>query len=402
MRRFGLISLVVVTFVGMAAAQQPAAVIPNHHEVKYVIFMVPDGMGLSDVTAVRIQKNGINGAPLWLETLEHIGYQRTYSEKNTVTDSSAAASAWACGEKFVNNEVCFHTDGRPYNPSLLELAQLRGLATGLVATQTVTHATPAAFASHPSARACEQEIARQYVQVTQPDLMLGGGRSKFISMVTDSCGTAGDFAAQAVAHGYRYVTTKTELEAAVAAGDRKLLGLFASSNLTPEYLRTSTPSAATQPRLPEMTTAALSVLEKNPAGFFVMIEGSLIDSGNHDENLPYQYGELSAFDEAVKEVLGWIDASPERREHTLLVIAPDHETGGFGVKGTEKPGGEPLGYFYAGWTFPPIDPNIPDLKEAHHTGGDVMIWSQGPGSEALGRAIDNTFVYEVVKSALKL
>ncbi len=281
------------------------------------------------------------------------------------------------------------------------MAQLRGMATGLVATQTITHATPAAFASHVYARACEQEIARQYIQVTQPDLMLGGGNAKFISSVTDGCGTAGDFAALAVDHGYSYVTTKAALDAAVTAGNRKLLGLFASSNLTPEYLRPLTPSAATQPRLPEMTKAALAVLEKNPAGFFVMIEGSLIDSGNHDENLPYQYGELSAFDEAVKEVLDWIDASPERREHTLLIIAPDHETGGFAVKGTEKPGAEPLGYFYAGWAFPPIDPNIPDLKEAHHTGGDVMIWSQGPGSEALNRAMENTWVYAVVSAVLK-
>ncbi len=400
MKRVFLITLVVAMVACLASAQN-APVLANHHEVKYVIFMVPDGMGLADVTAVRIQKNGISGAPLWLETLEHIGYQRTYSEKNTVTDSSAAASAWACGEKFVNNEVCFHVDGRPHNVSLLELAKLRGMATGLVATQTVTHATPASFAAHIDRRACEQEIARQYVQQTQPDVMLGGGKSKFISTVPDACGTAGDFAAQAVSLGYTYVTTAAELDTAVQAGPTKLLGLFAGSNLTPEYLRPTTPAAANQPRLPDMTAVALSILEKHPGGFFVMIEGSLVDSGNHDENLPYQYGELAAFDESVKRVLDWIDARPERREHTLLIIPVDHETGGFAVKGTEKPGGEPLGYFYAGWTFPPIDPNIPDLREAHHTGGDVMIWSQGPGSEALNRAMENTWVYAVVAAVLK-
>jgi alkaline phosphatase len=278
MKRLLLTGFVFATYACLATAQNPA-VIANHHEVKYVIFMVPDGMGLADVTAVRIQKNGISGSPLWLETLDHIGYQRTYTEKNTVTDSAAAASAWACGEKFVNNEICRHADGRPNNLSLLELAKLHGMATGLVATQTITHATPAAFAAHVNLRSCEQEIARQYVQLTQPDVMLGGGKSKFISTAADACGTGGDFAAQAVSQGYAFVTTKEELDVAVAAGGRKLVGLFANSNLTPEYLRASTPSAATQPRLPEMTNAALSVLEKNPAGFFVMIEGSLIDSG---------------------------------------------------------------------------------------------------------------------------
>lgn len=89
-------------------------------------FMVPDGMGLADVTAARIFKNGIDGAPLHFETLDHIGYQRTYSSNSTITDSAPAASAWACGEKFNNGEICFHADGRPHLPSILELAKRRG------------------------------------------------------------------------------------------------------------------------------------------------------------------------------------------------------------------------------------------------------------------------------------
>src|SRR5512133_1862216 len=90
---------------------------------KYVIIMVPDGMGLADITAARIKKNGISGAPLALETLDRIGYARTYSGDNTVTDSAAAASAMGCGEKFGNGEICLHADGRRNNPSLLELAR---------------------------------------------------------------------------------------------------------------------------------------------------------------------------------------------------------------------------------------------------------------------------------------
>jgi alkaline phosphatase len=114
----------------------------DNHEVKYVIFMVPDGMGLADVTAARLRKNGPSGAPLALETLEQIGYQRTYSADNTITDSAAAGSAWSCGEKFANGEICFHANGRPNNPTLLELAKWNGMATGLVAISTITHATP--------------------------------------------------------------------------------------------------------------------------------------------------------------------------------------------------------------------------------------------------------------------
>lgn len=243
MKRCLFIAFLFATVTLLAAAQQ-GSVLPNQHEVKYVIFMVPDGMGLADVTAARAQENGLAGAPLWLETLEHIGYQRTYSEENTITDSSAAASAWACGEKFVNNEVCFHADNRPHNFSLLELAKQRGLATGLVATQTITHAAPASFGAHVANRNCEKEIARQYVEQTQPDIMLGGGRANFISTTPDACGTMGDFVAEAQLVGYTYITTADALNAAVQSGQHKLLGLFSGSFLLPEILR---PPGTTQP-----------------------------------------------------------------------------------------------------------------------------------------------------------
>ncbi len=387
----------------------------NQHEVKQVIIMVPDGMGLADVTATRILLNcgtvpgeplagcdeGPGGPPLNLETLEHVGYLRTYSKTNTITDSSAAASAFACGEKFVNNEVCFHADGTPHNPSVLELAQKKGMATGLVATQTITHATPASFGSHLANRNCETEIARQYIEETRPDVLLGGGQSKFNPSSPDVCGVQGNFIAEAMTTGYTYVTSKAAMDSAAESGINRLLGLFKSGSLTPEYQRTA---GSTEPRLPDMTAAALRILERNKAGFFLMVEGSLVDSGNHAESLDYQYGEMKAFDEAVKVVLDWINASPSRQQHTLLIVLPDHETGGFAVRGVGIKGGElpnaGLGPFEAAWVFTLV-PGDPNDFEAHHTGGDVVMWSQGPGSEALARPIDNTFVYQVVKDALK-
>jgi len=176
-----LCSIAIATSIAMVVllvSTAPVAIAEgeNNHEAKNIIFMVPDGMGLSDVTAARIYKNGLDGAPLIFETLENIGYQRTYSADSIITDSAAAASTWACGEKFNNIEVCAHSDGRPHNLSILELARDEGKATGLVATYTITHATPAAFGSHIPNRNCENEIARQYIEETEPDLMLGGGR----------------------------------------------------------------------------------------------------------------------------------------------------------------------------------------------------------------------------------
>jgi alkaline phosphatase len=182
---------------------------------------------------------------------------RTFSKTNTITDSSAAASAYACGEKFVNNEVCFHADGAPYNPTLLELAKAQGMKTGLVVTQTVTHATPAAFAAHLANRNCETTIAGQYIAKTRPGILLGGGQTTFKPASPDVCGGTGDYIAVAQGTGYTYVDTKDKMLQAASTHTLPLLGLFASKNLTPEYLR---PASTTQPRLPEMTAAALQML----------------------------------------------------------------------------------------------------------------------------------------------
>jgi alkaline phosphatase len=348
--------------------------------------MVPDGMGLADVTAARIFKNGIDGAPLSFETLDHIGYQRTYSANSTITDSAPAASAWACGEKFNNGEICFHGDGRPYFPSILELAKRTGRGTGLVATSTITHATPAAFGAHVVNRNCETEIARQYIEVTRPDVILGGGAAKFNPANPDRCGTKGDFVSKAELSGYTVVQTRQEMKEGVDAGVWKILGLFTADGMTPEVLRSS---GTTEPRLPEMTIAALDILQRNEKGFFLMVEGSQVDWANHANDLRYQIGETLAFDEAVKAVLDWINANPRRRDQTLLIVSPDHETGGFSINGPASRLLRAGEFVEAAWT----------TKD--HSGTDVLVWGQGPGSAAVGRALNNTDLYNVMKRALK-
>jgi alkaline phosphatase len=232
----------------------------NRRGARNVIFMVPDGMGLADVTAARIHKNGIDGAPLHFETLDHIGYQRTYSADSTISDSASAASAWACGEKFNNGEICFHGNGRPHLPSILELAKRAGRGTGLVATSTITHATPASFGAHVVNRNCETEIARQYIEVTRPDVLLGGGAAKFKPAKPDACGATGDYISKAAQSGYKVVRTRQEMKEGAAAGAGKVLGLFTPGGMTPEILRTP---GTSEPRLPEMTVTALAILDRN-------------------------------------------------------------------------------------------------------------------------------------------
>jgi alkaline phosphatase len=353
-----------------------------------IIFMVGDGMGLSNVNAARIYKNGLDGGPLNMETLPVIGYQRTYSRNSTITDSASAASAWACGEKFDNGEICKHFENESYPRSILELAKEKLKATGLVATSTITHATPAAFGAHVTDRSCEKEIARQYIELTTPDVILGGGKDNFYSFTGDPCGTYGDFLREAKNNGYTLVYTGVEMKEAISQKVTKILGVFSNKNMVPEYKRTSD---TREPKLHEMTAAALAVLDKNPQGFFLLVEGSQIDGGNHSNNFEYMVGELLAFDQAVRVVLEWINEKPERKKNTLLIITSDHEVGGFAIVGPSDtlPKKNDLNSIEVGWI------------SRKHTGGDTIIWSQGPGSQKLGKALDNTDIYKVMVNAFK-
>jgi alkaline phosphatase len=364
-----------------------------------IIFMVPDGMGLTDVTAARIFKHGSAGGRLSLETLSTIGYQRTHSADSSVTDSAAAASAWASGDKFRNGEISCHDDDQDGKceptpgPTILETAKEKGKSTGLVVTSTVTHATPAAFGAHVPWRKCEKEIARQYIKVTGVDVILGGGLKHFKStgIQADKCGTFGNFIVDAESKGYDVVYTGKELDGAVAKGSKRILGLFTSKGKTPELFRLDPKKHYRQeePTLPQMTAAALKTLERDEDGFFLLVEGSQIDWANHHNDVAYQVSETLAFDAAVQVVLKWVDEKPSRRQHTLVIIAPDHETGGFAINDTRKGEYQPGDLVHGAWTT------------TGHTAGDVLIWSQGPGSAFLGRAMDNTDIYKVMREVVR-
>jgi alkaline phosphatase len=369
------------------AAEITTQASPRIEQAKNIIFMVPDGMGLSYVTAARIFLGGVNGAPLEFETLNHIGYQRTHSLNSVVTDSAAAASAWACGEKFVNNEISFHEAEGTAPETILDIARDLGKATGLVATSTITHATPGAFGAHVKTRKCEKEIARQYIEETKVDVLLGGGVSTFRSTTADQCGTSGDFIAAAQDAGYRVALKPWQLPANYNANPpKKLLGLFAQDGLTPEYQRDATTD---EPHLSEMTWWALRSLETDPDGFFLMVEGSQIDWAGHANDQDYLLGEMVAFNDAVGVVKLWLETHPTEAARTLVIVVADHETGGYAVNG---PYDEQLldsgSTVEAGWTHD------------DHTDEDTIIWSQGPCSDMLAKAVDNTYLFSVMKTAL--
>lgn len=377
----------------------------SKRKAKNVILMVPDGMGLSDVTAARVFKSGPDGEPLSFEKLPVIGYQRTHSANSLVTDSAAAAGAWATGEKFANGEVSCHSEGGTScveSPkTILEIAKAKGKATGLIATSDVTHATPAVFAAHMFSRNCEAAIGQQMLN-SGVDVILGGG----IDSNKDGLGCpvveASEVIASAPGLGYTVVETLQDLNNAVDGGSEKILGLFKLKGKTPEnfWIDANVGYPVEEPTLYEMTAAALDVLEKDRDGFFLMVEGSQIDWANHgnrygiDENIDpnsdnTQLGEMLAFDAAVETVMSWVNSNRRRKNSTLVIVVSDHETGGFHINGPYGEQAQQGDLIEDGWTT------------GGHTAQDTVIWSQGPGSFALGRAIDNTDVFYIMKKYMR-
>ncbi|ALC92639.1 alkaline phosphatase [Bacillus sp. FJAT-18017] len=294
------------TFLSGSSADAGTTYKSNHGKVKNVIFMVPDGYSASYATNYRWFK----GKESQMDSIL-VGMHRTYSANSEVTDSAAAGTAMATGVKTNNGMISTTPDGKEVK-TILETVEEKGKATGLVATSTITHATPAVFASHVPSRADEAAIAPQLIE-NGVDVILGGGKKYFPDALL----------ADAREDGYKVVADRNGL--AGASKSNKLIGLFADDALAPEIDR----DATNQPSLAEMTDSALKVLKKDKDGFFLMVEGSQIDWAGHDHDAAWAMNDVKAFEEAVAKAL----AFAKKDKHTLVVIAGDHDTGGMSVGG---------------------------------------------------------------------
>lgn len=293
---------------GAAGAQTPPtldAPAPRRTNLpRNVVLMIADGFGPASVTLGAAAK----GAPLAFDSVL-VGSVETSATDSRVTDSAAGATAYACGLKTYNGAIGVDDAGAPCR-TVLEAAGARGLATGLVATSRITHATPASFASHVPQRADEAEIARQ-LAASGVDLMVGGGLRFFDREALGAL----------AARGAAVATDR--------AGYDALNGLPAAALLAPDHLAYEIDRDETdQPALAEMATRALDLLsasaEGRENGFFLMIEGSRIDHAAHGNDPAGHLGDILAYDAAVAAVLAWAAADG----HTLVVSTADHETGG--------------------------------------------------------------------------
>lgn len=278
----------------------------SNGKVKNVIFMIPDGYSASYATSYRWYKGEESAMDPLL-----VGMHRTYSADTEVTDSAAAGTAMATGVKTNNGMISTSPKGKKLK-TILQAAEAAGKSSGLIATSTITHATPAVFASHVASRADEANIAPQLLE-NDVDVILGGGKKYFPSSLLK----------QAEKNGYKIVSDRYDLNKNNKAN--KMIGLFAEEGMAAELDRDKT----NQPSLAEMTDSALKILNKNKDGFFLMVEGSQIDWAGHAHDAAWAMKDSQAFEEAVEKALDFAKKDKE----TLIVIASDHDTGGMSVGG---------------------------------------------------------------------
>lgn len=291
-----------------------------------VILLIGDGMGPAQVALAEMYGREVHGRGLrMLEAADRgrLGLSLTSSADSLVTDSAAAATAIATGHKTNNGAISQDPQGKRL-PTILELARDKGLSTGLVVTCTITHATPACFAAHVPNRASEADIAVQ-MATAGVDVLLGGGLGFFRPKALGGARSDGrDLLENMRQSGYAVVRTRQELSDCPA---RRVLGLFADGYLAPAFVRQSQDPG--QPRLAEMTGRAIDTLSRARKGFFLMVEGSQIDSRCHGNDAAGALHEVLEFDEAVGVALDFA----RRHRDTLVIITGDHETGGLVVTG---------------------------------------------------------------------
>ncbi|AMM96468.1 alkaline phosphatase [Bacillus pumilus] len=303
-----------VTPVSTNAADKKQTKIP-----KNIIFIVGDGMGMPVIKAYRTFKQEKLGSPkaqtVWDPHL--VGMQTTHPDdpRDNITDSAAAATAMATGKKTYNDAIAVNQDKEPLR-SVVEAAKEAQMKTAFVVSSDITDATPAAFGTHNVSRKNKEQIADHFFDEKiggehKVDILLGGGMQYFDRKDRD-------LVKEFKKSGYSILRSKDDL---TSQSSSKMLGLFQEDELDRAIDR---PKHV--PTLKDMTLAALTQLNQdNSHGFFMLLEGSTIDSAGHENDVVGAMSEMEDFEKAVQTALQFA----KKDQETLVVITADHATGGF-------------------------------------------------------------------------
>lgn len=330
---------------------------------KNIILLIGDGMGITQITAGLYS----NGNQLNLEKFKHIGLHKTYSSDDLITDSAAGATAFSAGVKTYNGAIGVDADTL-FVPTILEEAEQHHKSTGLVATSTIVHATPASFIAHQKSRRMYEAIASDFLK-TDIDVFIGGGKKFFDRRESDNRNLLDELKQNDYLVKDYFNSNLKDIR---VKPNQKIVYLTADED--------PIPVAQGRDYLEEASMLAINQLSNNSKdGFFLMIEGSQIDWGGHANKSDYIVSEFLEFDTVIGRVLDWAMAD----KNTLVIVTADHETGGYAINGGT------------------MDSLETAFTSTYHTADLIPVFAYGPGSEAFNGIYENTAIYHKMRAAFR-
>ena len=390
-----------------------------------IILFVGEGLAPGRLAATRVYAGGADTA-LSLDSMPHAALVRNYSGDFAAPDRAAAATAMATGVKGNNKSIGTDPAAAPV-ANLIELARRAGRATGLVTDGNITDPTGAAFFAHSAEPAGPAEIARQMVDSSEIDLVLGGGAREFLPEAKDGNRKDGrDLLLEIRRKGFDLVRTKAELEAIPDWRRPKLFGVFSSGELA---FSDQIEARSEQPSLPDLVRRAIELLQYNRAGYFLVVDAGLMRKAAEQNDAEHTLAETVEFDRAVAVARRYAGAT------STIIVCGDVAIGGLNLNGypfrTDR-GIAVLGLNSAGdpwfsWASgpkgarsygaaklaanqsPPDAASPPEIIQepaafyapmALDTVEDVVAFGAGPGADALHGSIDNTAIFKLIRDLL--
>jgi alkaline phosphatase len=353
MKKISLTASIIATVVIFLALGASA----GEERPKNIVFLIGDGMGVAHLTLGDLALGGLSA-----ERMPVGGLVRTVPYGGLVTDSAASGTAMVSGTKTRNRMISISPEGDTLK-TVFEFAEERGLSTGLVATSSITHATPAVFVAHVSDRGMEPEIARQMTR-SGVDLLMGGGWAYFVPKSVAGSKRTDDL--DLMAELMERIPVARSIAEMHGLGEVSSAAVFLAPRECP-------PASEREWTLAELTSKALEILSRNDKGFILMVEGSQIDWSGHDRDGEGIRHEMIDFDGAVGAALDFAEEDGE----TLVIMTSDHETGGLSLNGTED---------YSSVMMEPV------FTTDVHTIEMVPLFAFGPGAAAFGGIHDNTSI----------
>lgn len=439
-----------LTLICLACSLAAAAYTQENAEsgpvAKNIIVMVADGWGFNHVLATDFYTDGEAGAQIYEKEFSGYGMDthslkvRPYDPEaawsdfswvaKEATDSAASATAMSTGVKTLNGAIGVDENNNPLEHAI-DRAEKLGKSTGVVTSVLLSHATPAGFSAHDQSRGNYEIIAQEMIEKSGLEVIMGcghpdydkngellpadaeksyryvGGEDTWKRIVAGEAGA--DCDNDGAPDTWNLVQSRDGFQA-LASGDtpKRVIGVVPvqTSLQVERHMDTlpaddapgKVPYLETSPTLAEMALGAINVLDNDPDGFYLMIEGGAVDWASHENYAPRMIEEMMSYNDAVKAVVDWVEANSSWDE-TLVIVTGDHECG-YLCGPDSDPEWQPVVNNGKG-TMPGVE-----WHKGSHTNSLIPLYVKGAGAELFethvvgtdpkrGKFVDNTTVAKV-------